>query len=220
MLEPRPSFPSESERSASTAGEPHARETLQIKASSQSRITNPQEHLRPFVEFLRREGAEPKAFLLKALAGHQVVIIGEVHHRPRYWAFNSSLVRDKAFAERVGVIYLELPSNDQAMVEQFLAAPTEDPQPVVEMLRDMQDSGWPDQAELEFFKAVWEANQGVPKEHRVRIVLADMPWRWKELKTPADLKRFDVDRMVRNRNQMIEWCEIETKSWPIISCGT
>jgi hypothetical protein len=37
--------------------------------------------------------------------------MGEVHHRPRYWAFNASLVADPLFAERVGTIYMELPSN-------------------------------------------------------------------------------------------------------------
>ena len=129
MLEPNPGLSSEPVRSGS-AEVTTAREAVQATPSSGPRITNPQEHLRPFVEFLHRDGAEPKAFLLKALASHQVVIMGEIHHRPRYWAFNSSLVRDKAFAERVGVIYMELPSNDQALVEQFLAAPTEDTQPV------------------------------------------------------------------------------------------
>lgn len=125
MLGPIPSFPSEAVPSGHAAGTPSAREAVQATPSSGPLITNPEEHLRPFVEFLRREGAEPKTFLLQALADRQVVIMGEVHNRPRYWAFNSSLVRDKAFAERVGVIYMKLPSNDQGLVEQFLAAPTE-----------------------------------------------------------------------------------------------
>ena len=202
MLEPNPGLSSEPVRSGS-AEVTTAREAVQATPSSGPRITNPQEHLRPFVEFLHRDGAEPKAFLLKALASHQVVIMGEIHHRPRYWAFNSSLVRDKAFAERVGVIYMELPSNDQALVEQFLAAPTEDTQPLVQVLRDMQICGWSDQAELEFFKAVWEVNQGVPKERRLRIVLADNPWPWKELTTPVDWQRFDIGRVEQNRNQLM-----------------
>ena len=42
------------------------------------------------------------------------------------------------------------------------------------MLRDMRIAGWPDQAELEFIKTVWEVNHGLPKEQRLRIVLVDM----------------------------------------------
>lgn len=171
-----------------------ARREAQVKLSSRPPVANPQEHLRPFVESLRREAADPQAFLLQALARHRVVILGEVHHRPRYWAFNSSLVRDKAFAELAGVIYMELPSNDQALVEQFLAATEYNPQPLIEMLRHNLWMGWPDQAMLNFFKAVWEANQGLPKEQRLRVVLVDMQRPWKAITKRGDWKKYDVDR--------------------------
>ena len=175
---------------ASSCAYVEAKETL----ASRPPIANPQEYLRPFVEFLRREAADPQALLLKALADHQVVIVGEVHHRPRYWAFNSALVRTKAFAERVGVIYLELPSNDQSLVEQFLAAPTYDPQPIIEMLRDNLWMGWPDQPMLEFFQAAWEANQALPAAQRLRIVIVDMKRPWKDITQRADWKKYNVDR--------------------------
>jgi hypothetical protein len=178
-------------------------EDAKIKLDSRPPIANPQEYLRPFVEFLRREADDPQKFLLRALADHRVVILGEVHHRPRYWAFNSALVRAKAFPERVGVIYLELAGNDEPLVRQFLAAPTYDPEPIIEMLRDMQIGGWPDQAELEFIKTVWEVNQGLPKERRLRIVPVDNPWPWKEITTRADWERFDLERMEQNRNQIM-----------------
>ena len=180
-----------------------AREEARIKLDARPPIANPEEYLRPFVEFLRREATDPMTLMLQALATHRVVIIGEVHHRPRYWAFNSALVCDKAFPERVGVIFMELPCNDEPLVEQFLAAPTYDPQPIIEILRDMQMGGWPDQAELDFIKTVWEVNQGLPNERRLRIVLVDNPWPWKEIITPADWKRFDIGRMEQNRNQIM-----------------
>jgi hypothetical protein len=171
-----------------------ARSEAQAKLSSRPPVANPQEHLRPFVEFLRRGAADPQAVLLQALATYRVVILGEVHHRPRYWALNSSLVRDETFADRAGVIYLELPSNDQVLVEQFLAAPKYDPQPLIEMLRDNLWMGWPDQAMLEFFKAVWEANQALPKERRLRVVLVDVERPWKQITKRGDWKKYDVER--------------------------
>ena len=162
--------------------------------SSRPPIANPEEYLRPFVEFLKREAAEPREFMLKAVATRRVLILGEVHHRPRYWAFNASLVRATNFPQTVGVIYLELPCNDQALVDRFLTAPRYDPQPVIETLRDMLWMGWPDQPMLDFFKAVWEANQPLPKEQRLRIVLVDMARPWKEIKTRSDWRKYDVDR--------------------------
>jgi len=162
--------------------------------SARPPIANPDEHLRPFVEFLKREATDPQEFLLQALAKHRVVILGEVHHRPRYWEFNSALVRAKSFPRDVSVIYMELPSNDQALVDHFLAAPKHDPAPVMVMLRDNLWMGWPDQPMLDFFRTVWEVNQGLPTAQRLRIVLVDMQRPWKEIKSRGDWRRYDVDR--------------------------
>lgn len=157
-------------------------------------ITDPAGHLQKFVGFLQNEGRDPREFVLDAVAKHPLVIIGELHHRPTYWAFSSSLVGDARFAEKVGTIYLELPENDQPLVEEFLAAPLLDTAPVVAVLRDMLEMGWPDQAMLDFFVAVWEANQPLPAGMRLRIVLVDMPRPWKQIKERNDWRKLDTDR--------------------------
>jgi hypothetical protein len=158
------------------------------------RVDDPESYLQPFVEYLQREGQEPTSFVLKALAGHKMVILGEVHHRPRYWAFNRSLVEAPAFGKTVGTIYMELPSHAQALVDRFLAAETLDTAPVIEMLRDVLWTGWPDQPMLEFFEAVWRVNQGLTPEQRLRIVLVDMPRPWAEIKERGDWAKYNTDR--------------------------
>ncbi|MBI5388285.1 MAG: hypothetical protein HZA90_26775 [Verrucomicrobia bacterium] len=176
------------------------KETVALR-DSRKPIADPAAHLRTFVEFLQKEGQEPKEFLLEAVAKHPMVIIGELHHRPSYWAFNSSLVGEARFADKVGTIYLELPQNDQPLVEKFLAAPTLDPAPVIAMLRDFFEMGWPDQAMLDFFVAVWKANQPLPPARRLRIVLVDMARPWTEIKARQDCRKYDTDRdalMARN----------------------
>lgn len=171
-----------------------AYDEAQGKLKDRPSFADPERHLRPFVDFLRSSAEDPRRFLLRAVAAHQVVLMGEVHHRPRYWAFNQSLVRDKAFAERVGVIYLELPGNDQDLVDQFLAGPKCDPQPIIEMLRDMLWAGWPDQPMLDFFKAVWEVNQSLPQGQQLRVVLVDMARPWKTIASREDWRKYDGDR--------------------------
>ncbi|MHC4179781.1 MAG: hypothetical protein ACYSWU_19910, partial [Planctomycetota bacterium] len=49
-------------------------------------MKDPDGYLKPFVEFLKDKGQEPKTLVMDALAKHKVVIMGEVHHRPKYWA--------------------------------------------------------------------------------------------------------------------------------------
>jgi hypothetical protein len=164
------------------------------RLASRPAIANPAEHLKPFVEFLKQEATDPQAFLLNALAERSLVILGEVHNRPRYWAFNTALVRSPEFSRRVGVIYLEFPINDQPLMDRFLAAPTNDPAPVVEMLRDMFELGWPDQPTVEFCQAVWEVNQMLPREQRLRIELVDMERPWEKIRKREDWRTYNVDR--------------------------
>jgi hypothetical protein len=162
--------------------------------SARPPVANPQAYLRPFTQFLQREAADPRQFLLDALATHRVVVLGEVHHRPRYWAFGASLVSARDFPKQAGVIYLELPSNDQALVDRYLATPNYDPQPVIEMLRDNLWMGWPDQPMLDFFKTVWEIDHSLSPDQPLRIVLVDMARPWKEIKMRQDWQKYDVDR--------------------------
>ena len=158
---------------------------------SLSRPADPEAFLAPFVDFLKTHGEEPHSFVMRALAEHPLVIMGEVHHRPLYWQFNSSLVRDPEFPKRVGVIYLEMPPNDQALIDQFLAGERCDPQLVVQMLRDVLEWGWPDQAMLDFFATVWMVNQTLTPEQRMRIVLVDMPRPWSKIGKPEDWRQYE-----------------------------
>ncbi|MHC4520807.1 MAG: hypothetical protein ACYTAS_19630, partial [Planctomycetota bacterium] len=124
-------------------------------------IAAPESHLKPYVAFLRKQGREPHAFMMEALRKYRLVAIGEIHHRPAYWAFNSALVRDSAFAESVGTIYLELPSHHQGAIDRFLTQTPCEKELVIAMLRDFFELGWPCQPTLDFFVAVWEANQAL-----------------------------------------------------------
>jgi hypothetical protein len=157
-------------------------------------VKEPERHLESFVSFLRTEGEDPQAFVLRALAENQLVIMGELHHRPRYWAFNASLVEAVDFARNVGAIYLELPSSDQALVDQFLNSSRLDPEPVIEMLRDMLWAGWHDQSMLDFFVTVWNVNRSLPLGQKLRLVLVDPRPAWRDVKERADARKGDFLR--------------------------
>lgn len=165
-----------------------------VKKPTRQKVEDPEEYLRPYVEFLKINGKDPHEFVLEALREYKVVIIGETHHRPRYWAFNSSLVAHPDFAKQVGTIYMELPSNDQALIDKFLAGDECDTKLVIKMLRHMLWMGWPDKPMLDFFVAVWKANQNLKPEQRMRIVLVDMERPWEKIQSRDDWRQYDVDR--------------------------
>jgi hypothetical protein len=157
-------------------------------------VADPESHLKPYVEFLREHGRQPHAFLMEALAKYSLVVMGEVHNRPTYWAFNRELVRDPAFARTVGTIYLEQPSNHQHGIDAFLAAATCQKDFVIQMLRDYHDGGWPCAPTLEFFVAVWQVNQKLPPDQKLRLRLVDQQWPWEKIHAPEDWQAYRVDR--------------------------
>lgn len=157
-------------------------------------VADPEAYLKPYVEFLMQQGHEPHAFLMEVLKKYSLVIMGEVHNRPTYWAFNSDLVRDPAFAQAVGTIYMELPSNHQQNIDAFLAGDTCRKELVIQMLRDYFELGWPCKPTLEFFVAAWEVNQKLPADKKLRIRLVDMQRPWEKIQKREDWRAYDVNR--------------------------
>jgi hypothetical protein len=187
------------------------------------KIDDPENYLKPFVEFLKNKAQKPKPFVMKALAKYRVTIMGETHHRPKYWAFNSSLVAEPDFPKYVGTIYMELPSNDQKLIDKFLAEEECDMSLVIDMLRNMLWMGWPDQPMLDFFIAVWKVNQNLSPEKKLRIVLVDMQRPWKKIQQRSDWRKYDVDRdkfMAENIiNDIKKYAEDKRNGFFIVGVG-
>ena len=157
-------------------------------------VSDPEAYLKPYIDFLKKEGYEPHAFMMKAFKKNQLVVMGEIHNRPKYWAFNTELIRDPSFAQTVGAIYIELPSNHQCNINDFLVKNTCEKEIVIQMLRDYFELGWPCKPTLDFFVAVWEVNQKLPSDEKLRIRLVDMQRPWEKIQERKDWQQYDVDR--------------------------
>ena len=139
--------------------------------------------------------------MMEAFSQYQLVVMGEIHNRPAYWAFNTELVRDPAFARTVGTIYMELLSNHQENIDRFLVQNTCEKELVIRMLRDFFELGWPCKPTLDFFIAVWQVNQKLPSDKKLRIRLVDMQRPWEKIQKKEDWRAYHVDRdsfMARN----------------------
>jgi len=143
-----------------------------------------------FVEWLKENAHDPQAFVLDALTEHKLVIIGEVHHRPLYWAFAASLIRDPGFGQRAGTIYLELPAHCQALMDRFLTGSACDSFLLNRILRDMAWRGCPDRAMLDFMMTVWQVNRDLPSNRRLRVVLVDIQRPWRHIRHRDDWKTY------------------------------
>jgi hypothetical protein len=154
---------------------------------------DPEASLASCVKYLQQSGQSPKEFLLAAMQAHRLTAIGELHHRPQSWATYREVVEDPRFAAHVGTLYMELPRHAQLRIDRFMAAATLDVAPVVDTLRDISDTGTPDQSMVDFLSALWKVNRALPAASKVRVRLVDQSWDWEKVRTAADLKQLVCD---------------------------
>ena len=72
-----------------------------------------------FVNYLKKNGKEPKQFILQSLAEHKIVIYGELHRREISWKLMKSVIDDPNFSNEVGTVFMELSSDKQPELDRF-----------------------------------------------------------------------------------------------------
>jgi len=128
-----------------------------------------------FVKYLERHGMAPQNYLLKKLATHKLVVYGEIHGRKISWDFMRSVIKSPGFAKHTGTIFMELAVNSQEAFDYFLNNKTKDPEAVLDIFRKEQLMGWNDKGMYEFILDIWDINNKLPKDKKIRIVPVDPP---------------------------------------------
>lgn len=76
----------------------------------------------PFVEFLLNSTSSPEHFLFDMLESHRLVINGEFHRRKVSWDMLKRLIALPEFPDKVGHIFMELPSWCQPKMDSLMAS--------------------------------------------------------------------------------------------------
>lgn len=131
------------------------------------------EDIGPFVDYLAGIETSPEAFVMEMLSARKLVINGEYHRRKVSWDMLKRLIALPEFPDKVGHVFLELPSWCQSRMDAFLASDTLDTEAVLDIFREEQPNGWWDRGEFEFICGLWRLNRSLPADRRIRVVLAD-----------------------------------------------
>jgi hypothetical protein len=153
-----------------------------------------------FVNYLKKHGVQPKEFLFEVISSHTLVIYGELHRRKISWDFLTSILYDPRFPEKVGTVFVELPSYQQSEFDKFYASKKLDTEILLEIMRSQQIYGWWDRGEYEFLINVWKLNQTLPSKKQIKVVPVDEQLPYKTLKTAEDFKKSEAELIDRNTN--------------------
>lgn len=144
-----------------------------------------------FVDFLSTIDTNPEQFLLEMLGNYKLVINGEYHRRKVSWDCLKRLVSMPEFPEKVGHVFMELPSWCQPQMDAFMSSDTIQTNILLQIFREEQPVGWWDRGEFEFICDLWHLNKSLPSDKRVKIVLADYQVPYSKIKSREELKELE-----------------------------
>lgn len=127
----------------------------------------------PFFAYISTIKQSPEEFLLEMLSTHKLVINGEYHRRKVSWDMLKRLISLPDFHEKVGCVFMELPSWHQTTMDNFFDSDTLNTNLIIKIFQDEQLNGWWDRGEFEFLCDLWHLNKTLPGDKKVKVILAD-----------------------------------------------
>ena len=150
--------------------------------------------------------APPRAVseLLDSFETHPIVALGEgLHGNEQAHAFRLALIKDPRFPLVVNDIVVEFgTSRYQHVMDAFVHAENVPATELRNAWRDSTQAGpiWDVPIYEEFFRTVRTVNAGLPKDRRLRLLLADPPIEWENVRTPQDWIAWNSRRVVHAAN--------------------
>lgn len=136
-------------------------------------INNLPKDVTPFLSYISNVEPSPEEFIMEMLNTHKLVINGEYHRRKVSWDMLKRLISLPGFADKVGCVFMELPSWHQATMNNFMSCDTLNSNLIFQIFRDAQLNGWWDRGEYEFLCKLWGLNRSLPDDKKIRVILAD-----------------------------------------------
>ncbi|HUW81912.1 MAG TPA: hypothetical protein VMZ31_03830 [Phycisphaerae bacterium] len=165
--------------------------------------------VQPYVSYLKAHAKQPVEYVLKLFESHDLVILAErTHSETTQWDFIYELTAAPRFTEQVGHVFTEYGSvSQQQSLEQLMTTgdlgEEEVGRRVITILRNFptHPHGWHNNNFFDYLKKLYELNQSLAVDERIKLYFCDVPWQW-EGKTKEDYDLFWKTQMPK-RDQIM-----------------
>ena len=149
-----------------------------------------------YAKYLKHNAVDATSYVLDKLKNYQIVAIGEDHWIADHTPFLCSVLKEAAKNKetRPDIVAVEFGSElDQSTAQYVVSAPTFEPDSVYKILQHTPDVlGNPYKEYFDVFKCIWEINQTLPKDEKIRMRMLD----------PAGIQdRFNKSKTKRDRDR-------------------
>jgi hypothetical protein len=135
---------------------------------------------------------DPVAGIVKLFDTYRIVMLGEIHGSTQEWELLEKLVAAPGFAGRVNDIVMEAGNSFyQDVVDRYIAGEGVSADQIQHAWRDTVGFLGPVSPLYgDFYAAVRTVNHKLPKERRLRVLLADPPIDWARVRSREDIAFF------------------------------
>ncbi|UCC39953.1 MAG: hypothetical protein JSV96_00365 [Candidatus Aminicenantes bacterium] len=156
-----------------------------------------------FKDYLDKFGQEPTNYVIEKCKKHQIVILGEIHHRIENLSFFKKIIPEVYHKANVRYVILEVPlftHNDK--LETLVTGESYDEKLAWEIIHSEGFSDWGDKEYWEILETVWSLNQSLPKgSEPMQIVGLEIPYDFKLYKLWAKNKLDDKTLIAKAESQ-------------------
>ena len=149
--------------------------------------------LDPYVAYLRQHARPPLDFVIEKIGAYDLIVFDDAWHScAEPFEFYQRLIRTPEFHRQVKYVFIEvLPINKQPCVDAYLRSRPEDATLLYPAFQDdLGGSGWAPRSYFDLLHAIWEVNQGLAEDERIRVVAVNAACYWPEIATAEDVALF------------------------------
>ncbi len=176
----------------------------------------------PYDTFIQNHSCSANEYLESLFRTKDLVIICEREHpEMTQYDFFEKIIKEKWFINNVGVVICEVPTRSiQQELDSYLFSENLSEDEADEKLKHIYrniDTGilWKKTNLYYFIKKVYEQNQGLTIEDKIRIIGADMEFSWQNIKTREDYLTQRQTLNARDKKMaefILEWHSIALKA--------
>lgn len=139
------------------------------------------------VEYIQKQGKDPKEYVFEKFKEVDVIILGERDHRDTtQYDLIMDILKDPRFAENIGYVYTEVGvTNMTEAANKLIKGEYADDEAFyssfIKFYRDFDyEPLWEKYNAYKFIKGLYTINRTLPSDKKITWGLTDRPWNWAE----------------------------------------
>lgn len=159
-----------------------------------------------FAEYLERNRMNAAQAVTEASRSRRIVFLSDIHTSPATKLFAAEVIDSLAAGPGLDALVLEVPKTMQPFIDRYLDGTTENAS-ILLSRPELLGSGPASRQMLELYHRVWQANQRLGADRRIRIIAVDHPsWPVERAVAPSQFARVfaqRTDSMMKQLDQQV-----------------